>query len=231
MESKSKYPVHFALIPDGCRRWAEQRGLKPWDGHQKGIDVLEDIILWFIEKYPTKYITGYGLSIENFNRNKTELEALSLLYSKHFVRLAEDERTHANKLRIQILGRKDLLPQKMQDAIQKAEDATRKYDNRVFNIALAYSGRLEIVDAVKKLQKQGLALSEQNISKNLYLPEVPEPDMILRSSGEQRVSNFLLWQGAYSELFFVDKYWPDVTKEDIAKAMEEYSERKRRFGK
>lgn len=227
----ANYPNHIAVIPDGCRRWAKSKGLNPWDGHKKGIEVIEAIIPWFIENYPTKYITAYGLSIENFNRAKNELEALSMLYSTHFARIAEDKRIHKNQVRVQVLGRTDLLPKKIQEAARKAEEATKNYDKRVFNIALAYSGRLEIVDAVKKLQAQNKEISEENISKNLYLPNVPEPDMIFRSSGEQRVSNFLLWQGAYAELYFIDKYWPDVKKEDIAKAMEEYSERKRRYGK
>jgi|ETN01SMinimDraft_4_1059930.scaffolds.fasta_scaffold09078_4 tritrans,polycis-undecaprenyl-diphosphate synthase [geranylgeranyl-diphosphate specific] len=227
---EKKYPQHFAIIPDGCRRWAKERNQMPWEGHKKGVEVIEELLQWFVDTYPTKYITGYGLSIENFNRAKNQLDALAMLYSKHFMRIANDERTHKNEVRVQVLGRVDLLPKKVQKAIKSAEEATKDYDKHIFNIALAYSGRSEIVDAVKKLNEAGSEISEENISKNLYQPDVPEPDMIFRSSGEQRVSNFLLWQGAYSELFFVDKYWPDVTKEDIAKAMDEFDSRQRRYG-
>jgi tritrans,polycis-undecaprenyl-diphosphate synthase [geranylgeranyl-diphosphate specific] len=129
------------------------------------------------------------------------------------------------------LGRIDLLPKRIREAAEAAVEATKQYDKRVFNIALAYSGRLEVVDAVKKLNESGSEISEESISKNLYQPDTPEPDMIMRTSGEQRVSNFLLWQGAYSELFFVDKYWPDIEKDDIRKVMDEFAERQRRYGK
>ncbi|MDP7282181.1 MAG: polyprenyl diphosphate synthase [Candidatus Undinarchaeales archaeon] len=227
----TNYPNHLAIIPDGCRRWAKAQGLKPWDGHKKGIEVIEEIMPWFVETYPTKYITGYGLSIENFNRSKLQLDALARLYAHHFKRIAEDERTHKNEVRVQVLGRVDLLPKKIQEAANSAMEATKQYDKHVFSIALAYSGRLEIVDAVKKLNEAGSEISEENISKNLYKPDIPEPDMLLRSSGEQRISNFLLWQGAYTELFFLDKYWPDLTKEDITKAMDDFDARQRRYGK
>jgi len=228
---ENKYPEHLAFIPDGCRRWAKQQGLLPWEGHKKGIEKIEEILLWCIENYPTKYITGYGLSIENFNRAKDQLEALALLYSRHFARVADDPRTHEHEIQIRVLGRIDLLPKRIREAAEAAVEATKHYDKRVFNIALAYSGRLEIVDAVKKLNDSGSEISEKTISKNLYQPEVPEPDMIVRTSGEQRMSNFLLWQGAYAELFFVDKYWPAIEKDDIRKVMEEFSERQRRYGK
>lgn len=227
---EKKYPEHLAIIPDGCRRWAKEQGLPPWEGHRRGIEVIEELLPWFVDTYPTKYITGYGLSIENFNRAKDQLAALSRLYSHHFKRIAKDKRTHENEVRVQVLGRTDLLPKKIQEAAMKAEEATKDYDKHVFNIALAYSGRLEIVDAVKKLNETSSEITEESISKSLYQPGVPEPDMLFRSSGEQRVSNFLLWQGAYAELFFTDKYWPDVTKEDVTKAMEDFSERKRRYG-
>jgi len=227
---EKNYPKHLAFIPDGCRRWAKEQGLPVWEGHRKGIEVIEDIVLWFIKEYPTKYITGYGLSIENFNRAKIELEALSRLYSHHFTRLAEDPRVRENEVRIRVLGQVELLPKKIQEGIRKVEEATKDYNKRFFNIALAYSGRSEIIDAVKKLNETGSELSEESISKSLYQPDVPEPDMIVRTS-EKRVSNFLLWQGAYAELFFVNKYWPDVTKGDISKVMEEFSERQRRYGR
>jgi|TARA_Y100000310_G_scaffold320838_1_gene377690 tritrans,polycis-undecaprenyl-diphosphate synthase [geranylgeranyl-diphosphate specific] len=224
------YPNHLAIIPDGCRRWAKQNGMLPWEGHKKGIEIIEELVQWFIETYPTKYITGYGLSIENFNRAKSQLEALARLYSHHFSKIAEDERTHKNEVKVQVLGRIDLLPKKVQEAANQAMEVTKHYDKKVFNIALAYSGRSEIVDAVKKLNNSNSEITEEAISNNLYQPDVPEPDIIFRSSGEQRVSNFLLWQGAYAELFFVDKFWPDVQKKDFQKAMVEFSERQRRYG-
>ncbi|MFH1450781.1 MAG: polyprenyl diphosphate synthase [archaeon] len=227
---EKKYPNHVAVIPDGCRRWAKEKGMLPWEGHKRGIEVIEEIMPWFVETYPTKYMTGYGLSIENFNRAKDQLEALSLLYSKHLKRVSTDPRTHENEARIQVIGRVDLLPRRVQDAIKEAEEATKHYDKHVYNLALAYSGRMEIIDAVNKIKENGGEISEENISKNLYNPAAPEPDLLIRTS-EKRVSNFLLWQGAYTELYFLDKYWPDITKEDIAAAMEDFAERQRRYGK
>ncbi|MFH1424965.1 MAG: polyprenyl diphosphate synthase [archaeon] len=221
-----EYPIHLAAIPDGCRRWAEERGKMPWEGHKKGIETLEEVAKWGFNNTPIKYFTVYGLSMENLQRPKAQLSALDRLYSEHFARIAADEDIHKNEVRVDMIGREELLPKRIKAAVKKAREETGKYNKRFLYIALAYSGRAEIIDAVKKVKGE---LTEEAVSKNLYA-NAPEPDLIIRTA-EQRMSNFLLWQGAYAELYFFDKHWPDFTIEDLKKALEAYNERKRRFGK
>ncbi|MFO7872591.1 MAG: polyprenyl diphosphate synthase [Candidatus Undinarchaeales archaeon] len=228
MDLKIKnYPEHLGLIPDGCRRWAVKQSFKPWKGHKKGIEVMEDIGRWSFKNLPIKYYTAYGLSYENLNRSKSLLKILFNLYSEHFLKLAEDETIHEQEVNVSAVGRLDLLPKKLLDAIQTAEAKTKDYDKKYFQIALAYSGRLEIVDAAEKASESG-EISEKSISDNLY-SDFPDADLIIRTS-EKRISNFLLWKGAYSELYFIDKYWPDMTKEDYIEALKEFDKRKRRYG-
>jgi len=222
------YPTHIAIIPDGCRRWAVRKKKSPWAGHKKGIERLEDIGKWSFGALPIKYYTIYGLSLENLNRSRVQLKALEKLYIRHFLRLAEDESIHKNQVRVGTIGRTDLLPRKLLDAIDVAKKATTKYDKIFFNIALAYSGRAEIVDAVNKLQGAGKKVTEKSISKNLY-SNAPDPDLLIRT-GEERISNFLLWGSAYTEVYFSKKLWPDFTKEDYKKVMLDFDKRKRRFG-
>jgi len=227
--SNMDYPTHIAIIPDGCRRWAKQRNLLPWEGHKEGIKKLKALARWSIKNTPIKYYTVYGLSLENLNRSKAQLSALSKLYSAHFIRLAEDSDIHENKVNVDIVGREDLIPKGMLDAISTAREATKDYTEKYFRVALAYSGRQEVVDAAKKLSKAGEDFSTENLSKHLY-SDAPDPDLIIRTA-ETRMSNFLLWESAYSELYFMDKYFPDVTIEDYKEALEDFSNRQRRFGK
>ena len=145
------------------------------------------------------------------------------------LKLAEDKDIHKNKVNVDIVGRADLLPQKLLGAIQVAKDATASYDKKFFRIALAYSGRQEIVDAAQKIANNSGEFSEENISKNLY-SNAPDPDLLLRTA-EKRISNFMLWGSAYMELYFLDKFWPDVTLRDYIKALQDFDKRKRRFGK
>ena len=224
-----KYPIHVGIIPDGCRRWATQKKLLPWEGHRHGIEVLEEIGRWSIKNLPIKYYTIYGLSMENLDRPAKQLKILAKLYARHFKRLAEDPQIHESEVQIGVVGRTELLPKSMQDAISLAVEKTQDYDKKFFRIALAYSGRLEIADAVNKIISQGGEVNEESISKNLY-SDVPEPDLILRTA-EKRMSNFLLWQGAYTEAFFLEKLWPDMEVADYKQVLEEFSERKRRYGK
>jgi undecaprenyl diphosphate synthase len=224
-----KYPKHLAIIPDGCRRWATEKGLPPWEGHKKGIQVLEKLLRWGIINLPIKYHTAYGLSLENFSRPKAQLDALSVLYPKYFIKLSKDKDIHENEVHLDIIGREDILPKKMLNAIKIARNATKDYTNKYLIIALAYSGRAEIVDAAKKLAKTGKEITEKSMSKSMYA-NIPDPDLVIRTA-ERRMSNFLLWQTAYTEFYIVDKFWPDFTKEDYIDAFKEFDKRHRRYGK
>ncbi len=223
------YPTHLCIIPDGCRRWAFQKKLNSIEGHKKGIEVLENLGRWSIGNTPIKYYTVYGLSYENLQRPAAVLNYLYDLYAEHFLRLAEDKDIHKNKVRIDIVGREDLLPQKLLNAIQVARDKTSAYNKKFFRIALAYSGRQEIVDAVNRIPNPESRITEEFISQNLY-SNAPDPDLLIRTA-EKRISNFMLWGSAYMELCFIDKYWPDMTLRDYVNALKDFDKRKRRFGK
>ncbi len=223
------YPVHLAIIPDGCRRWALKNKCSTIDGHKKGIEVLENIGRWSLANAPIKYYTVYGLSYENLQRPAVVLNYLYDLYAEHFKRLAEDKDIHKTRTKIGIVGREDLLPKKLMDAVQVARDATANYDKRFFRIALAYSGRQEIVDAINRIPNPASQITEELIDKNLY-STAPDPDLLIRTA-EKRISNFLLWGMAYTEFYFIDKFWPDLTLGDYVKALKDFDKRKRRFGK
>jgi undecaprenyl diphosphate synthase len=215
----------MGIIPDGCRRWASEKGSLPWDGHLKGIGVMETVSKWILSETPVKHLTAYGLSASNLKRPASQLKALEKLYSKYFIKLSKDKDIHENQVRVGIIGSRNLLPEKILDAADVAVEATANYDSKFFRVALAYSGRQEIVDAVKK---SGEKLSVESISQNLY-SDYPDVDLIFRTS-ERRLSNFMLWASSYSELYFLDKYWPDVSVDDIRVALEDYDSRQRRHG-
>jgi tritrans,polycis-undecaprenyl-diphosphate synthase [geranylgeranyl-diphosphate specific] len=208
-------------------------------GHWKGADAVENLLDW-CEQLDIKIITLYALSAENLERNDEELEQLYELIYMRLEKLFKDPRIHKNKMRVKGIGRIELLPKSIKDILQKLDDATKRYDNHFLNIALAYGGQLELVDAVKKIGekiKNG-SLEVDNIDKkeiesNLYTSFLPQssPDMILRTSGEKRLSGFLMWQSVYSELVFMDIFWPEFRKIDLMRAIRTYQERKRRLGK
>lgn len=208
-------------------------------GHWKGADAVENLLDW-AEQLDIKIITLYALSAENLERNDAELEHLYELIYMRLEKLFKDPRIHKNKMRVKGIGRIELLPKSIKDILQKLDDATKRYDNHFLNIALAYGGQLELVDAVKKIGekiKNG-SLEVDNIDKkeiesNLYTSFLPQssPDMILRTSGEKRLSGFLMWQSVYSELVFMDIFWPEFRKIDLMRAIRTYQERKRRLGK
>jgi undecaprenyl diphosphate synthase len=216
----------MAIIPDGCRRWSSEKGSLPWDGHLKGIEVMETVSKWLLSETPVKHLTAYGLSASNLRRPSVQLKALEKLYVKYFTKLSKDEDIHENQVRVGIIGSRDLVPEKVLKATDIAVEATADYDSKFFRVALAYSGRQEIVDAAKKSEGN---LSVESISRNLY-SDYPDVDLIFRTS-ECRLSDFMLWGSSYSELYFLDKYWPDVTIDDIKTALEDYDSRQRRHGK
>jgi len=229
-------PHHVAIIMDGNRRYAKEFGLLITQGHEKGREKLENILEWCME-IGVRMLTVYAFSTENVGRSKDEVDALMRMFVDSFQRLADDERVHKHKIKVKVLGQKELLPADLKKAIDNAEARTKDYDQYFFNIAVGYGGREEIVHAIRdiaKAVKDGKLdvkdISEKTFSDYLYTKDMPDPDLILRTSGEERISNFLLWQLAYSELYFSDVYWPGFRKIDFLRAVRAYQQRKRRFG-
>jgi len=230
-------PGHVAIIMDGNRRWARKLEKPPWYGHLFGSRKLEEILEWCRE-LDIRTLTVYAFSTENFRRSEEEVNSLMNLFEEKFRELIRDERVHKYGIRVNVLGRKELLPDNVRKAAEEAERVTRKYRNYVLNIALAYGGRSEIVDAVRNILKDALAgrikpgdVDEDLIRKYLYYPNMPDPDVVIRTGGEVRISNFLLYQIAYSELFFADVYFPEFRKIDFLRIIREYQKRQRRFGR
>jgi len=230
-------PKHLAVIMDGNRRYAESVGLLPHEGHIKGKNTLENLSDW-CRDIGIKILTVYAFSLENFDRSAEELEKLMDLFEDSFRNAGDDPRVHANKVRVRALGHRKLLPQRVKEAIDYAESKTKDYTDFNYNLAVAYGGRQEIVRSMRilgeRIEKGDLKAEEINadlISSNLYTSDLPDPDLILRTSGEERVSNFLLWQLAYSELYFADVFWPDMRKIDFLRAIRSFQQRNRRLGK
>lgn len=232
-------PNHVALILDGNRRWAKRNLNLPKSGHWKGADAVENLLDW-CEEFDIKIITLYALSAENLQREDEELEYLYDLIKNRLEKLYRDPRIHKNKMRVMGMGRIELLPDSIKEVLQRLDDATKNYNNHFLNIAIAYGGQDELVDAVKKIGtkiKEGKIkledIDKNEIESNLYTSHLPQssPDMILRTSGEKRLSGFLLWQSAYSELVFMDVFWPEFRKIDLMRAIRMYQKRKRRIGK
>ncbi len=232
-----RIPKHVAIIMDGNRRWARKLEKPPWYGHLFGSRKLEEILEWCRE-LGIRTLTVYAFSTENFKRTPEEVNALMNLFEEKFRELLEDERVHKYGIRVNVLGRKELLPENVRKAAEEAEKVTRKYGNYTLNIALAYGGRSEIADAVRDIVRDALAgrikpedVDEELIKEYLYYPNMPDPDIVIRTGGEERISNFLLYQIAYSELFFVDVYFPEFRKIDFLRIIREYQKRQRRFGR
>jgi len=227
-----RIPQHVAIIMDGNGRWAKKRGLPRIKGHQRGAEVLHNTVKWSLE-LGIKYLTAFSFSTENWKRPKEEVEFLMDLFVQMIDR--EMELLRRERVRVRILGRKEGLPERVLKKWKEVEEKTKEFDRMTLIIAFNYGGRREILDAVESILKdasQGkkIELTEETFRQYLYLPDVPDPDLIIRTSGEMRLSNFLLWQSAYSELYFFKKLWPDFTKRDFLRAIESYSKRERRFG-
>ena len=219
---------HLAIIIDGNRRWAKKKGLPSFVGHKKGLDKVNEIGEYCLEKN-IKILTFYCFSTENWNRSKKEVAYLMKLLEITFSD-KNIQKFNNRGVKVRVIGQKERLPQKLQKRIKIAEDSTKNNKKGILNLAISYGGRPEIVEAIKKLNKNKLPITEKNINNNLWTKGLPDPDLIIRTSGEQRLSNFLTWQSAYSELYFLKKHWPDFTKKDLDKALEDYSSRHRRFG-
>ena len=232
-----KMPKHIALIMDGNRRFSKLQGnIDVVKGHEIGVDTLEKVLDWSIE-LGIEIITAYAFSTENFNRPQHEVEGLMNLFVVNFKRLVTHEKIHKNEVRVKVVGRTELLPDNVKEAINEAEESTKRYTKRLFNIAIGYDGRLEIIDSFKKIIKdvQDGKISiddvdEDLVSKNLYTEGLDDPNLIIRTSGEERLSGFLLWQSSYSELYFCETLWPELRKVDFIRAIRSYQARDRRFG-
>jgi len=231
-------PEHIAIILDGNRRWASEKALDPWFGHEKGAEKVEQLLDWCL-KLDVKSITLYAFSTENFRRSENEVEEIMYIAEGKLRKILTDERIHKNKVRVKVIGRINLLPEDLQRLIMDVEKATQDYDEHFLNFAFAYGGRAEIVDAARiiaeKVREGELSperVDEQIFEQYLYTSHMPkqDPDLIIRTSGEERLSGFLLWQSAYSELCFLDVYWPDFRLIDILRAVRTFQKRKRRFG-
>ena len=232
-------PNHIALILDGNRRWAKRHLALPKTGHWKGADAVENLLDW-CEEFDIKIVTLYALSAENLDRKDEELEHIYELIRMRLEKLYNDPRIHRCKMRVKGIGRIELLPDSIKNVLKRLDDATKNYDNHFLNIALAYGGQYELVDAVKKIGEKIKVgslkidnINKKEIESNLYTSHLPQssPDMILRTSGEKRLSGFLMWQSAYSELIFMDIFWPEFRKIDLMRAIRTFQERKRRLGK
>lgn len=234
-----KMPKHLGIIIDGNRRWGQYNMLNTFESYRLGAEKVEQVLDWCLE-LGIQSVTLYVLSTENFARTQEDINALYTVLEDRLECLFHDRRVYEKEIRIKAIGKLDLLPERIIRLIQRLEDVTRDYSKHYLNLAIAYGGRAEIVESIRSIAG-GIArgaidpnkINEQMVEQHLYtyhLPN-PDPDLIIRTSGEVRLSGFLLWQSAYSELIFVDTLWPEFRKIDLLRAIRTYQARKRRYGK
>lgn len=228
-------PKHIGIILDGNRRFAKRLMLEPWKGHKLGKDKIEHLIDWS-HGLGVKELTLYCFSIQNFNRPKFEFNYIMKLFTEAFREAKNNKRLHDNKVKINFIGRTHLLSQEIQNLMKELETDTKDYSGIIVNFAIAYGGREEIIDAIKKLGRDiedkkidPRDLDEETFANFLYMKS--EPDLIIRTGGDHRTSNFLAWQGTYSEWIFLEKTWPEFEKSDLIECIDNFSKRQRRFGK
>lgn len=227
-------PKHIAIIMDGNRRWTKKRNLPVALGHKEGAKTLEKIVR-YANKIGIKYITVYAFSTENWKRTEEEVNSLMTLFQNYLDDYSK--RADSENIKVKIIGSRENLSNKMIDKIEKCMERTKNNTGITFNIALNYGGRDEIVAAVKEIAQKVKQneieikdITEELISSNLYTKGQPDPDLLIRTSGELRLSNFLPWQLVYTEFLFVDKYWPDFSETDLDEAISVYQKRNRKFG-
>jgi undecaprenyl diphosphate synthase len=223
-------PKHIGFVVDGNRRWAKQHGIPVYEGHLAGYNAIVEVVLAAIDS-GVEFVSAYTFSTENWKRSEAEVSNIMGLVIRLLT--ADLHILQDNDIRLIVLGTRVGLGKKVIKAIDEAESKTANNKRGTLAVCFNYGGQLEIVDAMKEIMREGVNpedVTEDMISKHLYVPEVPPLDIVVRTSGEQRLSNFMLWRAAYSELLFLDKLWPDMTKEDVTAILEEYSRRNRRFG-
>ncbi len=224
-------PAHIAIIMDGNGRWAKKRGLPRVFGHKKGVDSVRNIVRASAE-FGIKYLTLYVFSSENWQRPENEIKQLMKLLEDLLIK--EEPELNKNNVRVRSIGQLERLPDKVRENLNYMIDKTKNNTGLVLVLSLSYGGRNEIIDAIKKLDKEKKnleVLTPEEFAKYLYDPTIPDPDLMIRTAGEKRTSNYLLWQSAYTELYFTDVLWPDFDKSELFLAIEDYSKRKRRFGR
>ena len=224
-------PNHIVLFPDGNRRWAKQKGLASLKGHQQGYNNLLDFSEW-CKKKGVKVLTAFGFSTENWNRTKEEVDYLMKLLGGCLI--DNLDKYAKDNVRVRVIGQRERLPESLQKAIKKTENATANNSSLFLNLAISYGGKWDILNAVKNIVKEGIEpdkIDEKLFESYLSTAGLPAPDFIIRAGGEMRMSNFVLWQAAYSELYFSPKLWPDFTEQDLDIALAEFDRRARRFGK
>jgi len=230
MSETAIMPTHVGFILDGNRRWAKEQGLPTLEGHKQGSEVFKEIALHAFER-GVQYVSGFVFSTENWKRTEEEVGYLMGLVSNAVENYLDT--FHKEGVRIVILGRRDGLRNKVLKAIQKAEETTKENTRGTLALCLNYGGQDEIVDAVKNIVESGLGSSlvtAEIVDQNIYAPQIPPLDLLIRTSGEQRTSGFMLWRAAYAELYFCDKYWPSFSVSDLDGALDCYGYRERRFG-
>lgn len=234
MEENQNMPKHIAIIMDGNRRWAKNRMLPIKLGHKQGSETLKKVVR-YANSIGLEYITVYAFSTENWKRSEEEVTALMSLLESYLEDFAKEADTE--NIVIRVLGDLTALSESLQESIQKTMERTKDNTGTIFNIALNYGGRNEIVNAIQNISKEVLEgkikledINEELVSKHLYTQNIPDPDLLIRTSGELRLSGFLPWQSVYSEFIFLEKLWPDFTPEDLAEAIEVFKKRNRKFG-
>lgn len=225
--NKLNLPNHLAIILDGNGRWAKKRGMPRTYGHQQGVKNLIKISK-YCNEIGIKNLTVYAFSTENWNRPKEEVDYLMNLLEEYFNGL--DKNLRKRNIKLKVIGEKTNLSDKLTNIINEVQDKSKNNTGMILNIAFNYGSKDEIINAVKGIIKDNVILSKENIDKYLYTSESGNIDLLIRTSGEQRISNFLLWQIAYAELYFTKVYWPDFNKKELHKALESYQKRDRRFG-
>jgi len=229
-----KIPQHVAIIMDGNGRWARQQSLSRLEGHKRGSEVTREIVT-AASRIGLSYITLYAFSSENWRRDPNEVSGLMALL-KHYLE-DEAQELHKEGVRLKVIGERDFLPNTILELVEQVEEQTKDNKTITLQMAISYGSRAEIIHAMKEIAQKVRdrrldpeGITEQVIEEHLYTAGVPDPDLLIRTSGEQRISNYLLWQIAYTELVFVDKFWPDFTPEDFMEALLTYQDRERRFG-
>jgi undecaprenyl diphosphate synthase len=232
---RDRLPRHVGIVMDGNGRWAKLRGLPRTEGHAAGEEAMWDTVVG-ADALGLRWLTMFAFSTENWNRPKAEVRYL-MGFNRNLLRRRRDELNRMN-VRVRWLGRRDWrVPRPVLREMVISEELTRENTGMTLTIAFNYGGRVEVADAVKRLLEdhdagrlKGEKITPESISRRMYHPDMPDPDLIIRTSGEERISNFLLWQAAYSELYFTPVYWPDFTREDLYEAIRDYQKRSRRFG-
>lgn len=228
--AETEIPQHVGFIVDGNRRWAKKHGLPAYEGHLAGYNAIKEVVQAAFDA-GIQYVSAYSFSTENWKRSEQEVSKLMGLVLRLLT--ADLHMFEENNIRLRILGTRDRLDDRIIKAIESAEAQTANNTKGTLALCFNYGGQLEIADAVKKIAQSGVSagdITPELIAQNLYAPEVPPMDLVVRTSGEQRLSNFMLWRAAYSELLFLEKFWPDMTKDDVSSILKEYARRGRRFG-